>query len=130
MAENYTGRGNNAGPATEFFPLSGTTASSPAILITATAAPGTTIHTADTNAQDVVFLTYSNCTAGGLTVFTNLGSSATTGQQQDSVAAGGHSVVANGNIAISKLGVVSAWSTATVSLFAFGYVARTYTATS
>lgn len=130
MTYGYTGRGNNAGPATEFFPLSGAAASSPGIGVTATAAAGTTIHTSDANAQDVVFLTYSNVSAGSLTVFTNLGSTATTGQLQTTLTAGQSSVVFNGNVAISKTGVLSGWTTATTGIVAFGYIARTYTATS
>lgn len=131
MTSPYTGRGNDAGPATDFFPLSGASASSPGVLITATSAAGqTTIHTADANAQDVVFLTYTNVSAGALTVFTNIGSTATTGNMQTSVSAAGFQVVSNGNITISKAGVVGAWTTATTGIYAFGYVARTYTATS
>lgn len=132
MGENYSGRGNNAGPATDFFPLSGATASSPGILVTATTATGggTVLHTADLNAQDVVFLTYSNVTTGALTVYTQFGSLATTGQQQDSVSANAHAVAINGNVSISKSGVLGAWTTATTGIFAYGYVARTYTATS
>jgi len=128
---DYNGRGNNAGPATDFFPLSGATASSPAILITATsAAAQTTIHTGDLNAQDVVYLTYSNVSAGTLVGYTNIGSTATTGTIQTSVSAGAFSVASNGNFSISKGGVVGGWTTATTGLYVYGYVARTYTATS
>jgi hypothetical protein len=126
---NYSGRGNNAGPAVDFFPLSGATASSPAVLITATAAAGTTIHTGDAFAQDVLYVTLSNVSAASLTVYTNLGSTATTGQQQTTLTAGQSTVAYNGNAAISKSGVFSAWTTATTGIYAFGYVARTYTAT-
>lgn len=130
MSGNYSGRGNNGGPATDFFPLSGATASSPAILITATSAAGqTTIHTADLNAQDVVFLTFSNVSAASLTAFVNIGSLATTGNIQQTVSAGAFNVVSNGNVSISKSGVVGAWTTATTGLYVLGYVARTYTAT-
>lgn len=132
MSGNYTGRGNNAGPATEFFPLSGATASSPCILITATTATGggTVIHTADANAQDVVFLTIANVSAGSLTGYVNVGSLATTGNIQQTISAAGFSVFSNGNVSISKSGNISAWTTATTGLYAYGYVARTYTATS
>lgn len=128
---NYLGRGNAAAPATEFFPLSGASASSPWVLITATTATGggTVLHTADGFAQDVVFLTYSNVSAATLVAFTQLGSLATTGQQQNSLAAGGSAVAFNGNVTISKSGVLGAWTTATTGIYAFGYVARTYTAT-
>ncbi len=131
MSGNYNGRGNNAGPATEFFPLSGATASSPAILITATTATGggTVIHTADPNAQDVVFLTYSNVAAGSLVAYTQIGTLATTGNIQTAVSAGTFKVASNGNVSISKSGVIGGWTTATTGLYAYGYVARTYTAT-
>ena len=131
MSYSYTGRGNNAGPAVDFFPLNGATASSPAVLITATTATGggTTIHTADAFAQDVLYVTLSNVSAASLTVFTNLGSLATTGQQQTTLTAGQSTVVYNGNAAISKSGAFSAWTTATTGIYAFGYIARTYTAT-
>lgn len=128
---NYSGRGISAGPATEFFPLSGSTASSPMILVTATAVAGqTTIHTADLNSQDVLFLTYSNVSAASLVGFTNIGSTATTGNIQTTVAAGAIGVASSGNFTVSKGGVVGAWTTATTGLFVGGYVARTYTATS
>ncbi len=132
MADGYVGRGNNAGPATDFFPLSGATASSPAVTITATTATGggTTVHTADANAQDVLFVSISNVSSAALVAYSNLGSLATTGTQQDSIAAGAHTVVFNGNAAISKSGAYSVWTTATTGLVAFGYIARTYTATS
>lgn len=132
MSGNYTGRGNNAGPATEFFPLSGATASSPGILITATTATGggTTIHTADANAQDVLFITISNVSAAALTGHVNLGSLATTGNIQKSISAATFEVFSNGNASISKSGVVSGWTTASTGLYVYGYVARTYTATS
>lgn len=129
MSNSYLGRGNNAGPATDFFPLSGATASSPPILITATAAAGTTLHTADLNSQDVVFLRISNVSAASLTAFVNVGSTATTGTLQVLVNAGAQTTVFAGDMAISKSGIVSAWTTATTGLFAYGYVARTYTAT-
>ena len=130
MSGNYTGRGNNAGPATEFFPLSGATASSPGILITATIASSqNTLHTFDANAQDVVFLSYSNVSAASLVVYTNVGSTATTGNIQTTVASAGFSVVSNGNFSGSKSGVLGAWTTATTGIYAYGYIARTYTAT-
>lgn len=129
MAGNYTGRGNNAGPATEFFPLSGASASSPAVTITGTSAAGqTTVHTGDANAQDVLFVTMSNFGASSITAYSNLGSTATTGTVQTTLVAGANSVVFNGNAAISKAGVYGVWTSAT-TLAVFGYIARTYTAT-
>ena len=131
MSNQYTGRGVNAGPATDFFPLSGATASSPTILITATSAAGqTTIHAADLNAQDVVFLSYSNVSAAALMVYTNVGSTATTGNIQTVLDSAAWNVASNGNVTISAGGVVGAWTTATTGIYAYGYVARTYTATS
>lgn len=128
---NYSGRGNNAGPAVDFFPLSGASASSPAVQITATTATtgGTTIHTSDAFAQDVLYITLSNTTAASVVVYNNLGSLATTGNQQTTLTAGQSTVAFNGNASISKSGNYSAWSTTTAGIFAFGYVARTYTAT-
>ena len=129
---NFLGRGVNAGPATEFFPLSQTVASSPAILVTATTATtgGTTLHTADLNAQDVLFVRLSNVSGSSVTAFVNLGSLATTGTVPVTVNNNSQTTVFSGDCAISKSGVVSAWSTATQGLYAYGYVARTYTATS
>lgn len=123
------GRGINAGPATDFFPLSGTTASSPSIAITATAAAGTTLHTADLNAQDVVFLRVSNVSTAALVCYTNTGSTATTGNLQTTISPGSVATIYSGDISISKSGVLSAWTTASTGLFGWGYVARTYTAT-
>lgn len=126
----YLGRGNNAGPATEFFPLSGASASSPSILITATsAAAQTTIHTGDLNAQDVLFVTFSNVSGSQLTAFGNLGSTATTGTTQLLVNAGAFAIMFSGNATVSKAGIFGAWTTATTGLYAYGYIARTYTAT-
>lgn len=132
MTYNYSGRGNNAGPATDFFPLSAASASSPGIAVTATTGTGggTAIHTADANAQDVCYVTLSNVSAASLTVFTNFGSLATTGQLQTTLSAGSSAVILNGNLSISKSGILGAWTTATTGIVAYGYVARTYTATS
>lgn len=131
MSGNYTGRGVNAGPATEFYPLSAATASSPSILVTATTAGAqNTIHTADANAQDVLFVTISNVGTATVDVFTNIGSTATTGQISTRLTSGSYAVILSANMAISKSGVVGMWATATSGIYAFGYVARTYTATS
>ena len=126
------GRGNNAGPATEFFPFSAASASSPAVLITATTATGggTVVHTGDANAQDVLFMRLSNFSASTLVGYVQLGSLATTGTVPVSVPAGSQSTVFIGDATISKSGVVGVWTTATTGLCAYGYIARTYTATS
>lgn len=133
MSQNaYVGRGNNAGPANDFFPLNGATASSPAISITATTATtgGTVVHTGDANAQDVLYVTVSNISASTLVAYGQLGSLATTGTAQLSLSAGTFGLLFNGNAAISKSGVVGIWTTASTGLVAYGFVARTYTATS
>ncbi len=131
MSGSYTARGNNAGPATDLFPLSGATASSPAITITATTATGggTVLHTADANAQDVMFVRFTNFSVSTLVGFVQIGSLATTGTLQVTVNSGAQATVFAGDMAISKSGVVGAWTTATTGLAAYGYVARTYTAT-
>lgn len=128
----YIGRGNTASPATDFFPFSAASASSPTITVTATTGTGggTTIHTGDANAQDVLFVTISNVSASALTAYSNLGSLASTGSVQTSLNPGDAKVVFNGNTTISKSGIYGVWTTATTGLVVFGYVARTYTATS
>lgn len=128
----YLGRGNNSGPATEFFPLSGASASSPTITITATTGTGggTVIHTGDANAQDVLYVTVANNGSSTLVAYGNLGSLATTGTNQLSLNAGTFGLLLNGNAVISKSGVFGIWTTATTGLVAYGYIARTYTATS
>ena len=134
MSGFYTGRGPSAGPVTEFLPLSGATASAPAILISATTPTGggTTIHTADANAQDVLYVTFSNITTGDLIAYGNLGTAGTSATGADTnktIPANGFEMVFNANAAISKSGVVSAFTTASVGMYAYGFVARTFTAT-
>ncbi len=131
MSGFYLGRGNNAGAATDFFPLSGATASSPTITITATTATGggTVIHTADPNAQDVPIVYVGNSTAGSLTAFVLAGTTATANAITTTLAGGTWALVFPGT-PISKSGVLGIFTTATTGLFAFGGVNRTYTATS
>ena len=130
---NFIGRGPNSGPGTDFFPLSGSTASAPSIALTATTATGAQIiHTADAAAQDVLYVTVSNNTSAAVTVFGLLGATATTSAIPLSVAAGGFSQIFNGNATISKAGTLTMYATtaASAGLTMYGFVARTYTATS
>lgn len=128
----YLGRGNNAGPSTDMFPLSGASASSPTITVTATTGTGggTVIHIGDATAQDVLFVTVANVSAATLVAYGNLGSLATTGTVQLSLAAGAFGLLWNGNATISRSGVAGIWTSATTGLQAYGFVSRTYTATS
>lgn len=130
MSGNYTGRGNNAGPATDFFPLSGATASSPVIAITATTATGggTVVHTGDANAQDVPIIYVANNSGSALTAYVQMGTTATTSSIPTSVTSNAWTVVVPGT-PISKSGVIGIWTTASTGLVAFGGVNRTYTAT-
>lgn len=132
MADSYVGRGNNAGPAADQFPLSASVASSPAILITATTATGggTVAHTADANAMDMPYVIISNVGSGSATVYGQLGSLATTGQRQWTVAAGAFTTAYSYDVGMSKSGTFSFWSTATAGIYVSGVVARIYTATS
>tara|TARA_R110000744_G_scaffold225719_2_gene344052 strand:+ start:242 stop:640 length:399 start_codon:yes stop_codon:yes gene_type:complete len=132
MSGDYTGRGFGAGPVTEFFPLSAATASSPGITIISTTATAgaTVIHTADKNAQDVLYVTVANNTAADLIAYGNLGTIATTGTVQKTIPANDFAMIFNANAAISNSGVVNVWTSATAGLIAYGYVARTFTASS
>lgn len=126
---NYLGRGNNAGPSTDYFPLSGSTASSPGILITGTtAAAQTTVHTADANAFDSPYVIVSNVGSATVTVYGNMGSTATTGQRQFSLATGEFKVAYSYDFPISRSGVLGFWSTATAGVYVTGQIARFYTA--
>lgn len=129
--DSYLGRGVGASPAGDFFPLSGATASSPTIIITATTATGggTTIHTADAQAQDVPIVYVANNSAATLVAFLQMGTTATTQSIPTSIAAGTWTIVTPGT-PISKSGVVGIFTTATTGLVAYGGVNRTYTATS
>lgn len=131
MSGNYTGRGVNAGPGTDFFPFSAATASTPVIPITATTATGggTTIHTADPNAQDVPIIYVANNSAGALVAYLQMGTTATTSSIPTTISAASWSLVNPGS-PISKSGVVGIWTTASTGLVAYGGVNRTYTATS
>lgn len=127
----YIGRPNNAGPAADIFPLSGSTASSPAILITATTATGggTVVHTCDAQAFDSPYMVVSNVGAAAVTVYAQIGSTATTGQRQFSVSAGSFTTVYSYDLMMSKSGTFSFWSTATAGVYITGQIARFYTAT-
>lgn len=130
MTYGYTGQGNNGGPASNLFPLSGATASSPAILITGTtAAAQTTAHTADANAMDMPYMIISNVGTGSVTVYGQLGSTATTGQRQWSLSAGEFKTAYSYDVGMSGSGVFGFWGTATAGIYVTGVVARIFTAT-
>lgn len=126
----YLGRPNNAGPSSDIFPLSGSTASSPAILITGTtAAAQTTAHTADANGFDSPYIRIDNVSASSVTVYGNLGSTATTGNRQWTIAAGSFAVAYSYDVMISRSGVVGFWATATAGIYVAGTVNRIFTST-
>lgn len=126
------GRANNAGPASDIFPLSGATASSPAILITATTATGggTVAHTCDAKAYDAPYIRIDNVSAAGVTVFGNIGSLATTGNRQYVISAGSFAVAFAYDVPMSNSGTFSFWSSATTGIFVSGNVSRFFTASS
>lgn len=131
MSGSYTGRGNNAGPASEIYPLSGQTASSAGILITGTtAAAQTTAHTCATSAWDAPYVIISNVGAAVVTVYGNIGSTATTGQRQWSVNAGSFTTAYSYDVMMSNSGVFGFWATATAGIYVTGVVARFFTASS
>ena len=130
MSYGAIGRGVNSGPASDLFPLSGATASSPAILITGTtAAAQTTAHTCDANALDMPYIVISNVSAASITAYGQIGSTATTGNRQFTVAAGAFTTAYSYDVGMSKSGVFGFWSTATAGLYVTGVVSRVYTAT-
>lgn len=127
----YTGRPNNAGPSSDVFPLSASVASSPAILITGTSAAGqTTAHTADAVAFDQPYIRIDNVAASAITVYANLGSTATTGNRAWTINAGSFAVAYSYDILISKSGVLGFWATATAGIYVSCNVNRVYTASS
>lgn len=131
MSNFYTARGNNAGPAADLFPLSGATASSPAILITGTtAATQTTAHTCDLNATDMPYMILSNVGASSVTVYGNIGSTATTGNRQWTISAGAFTTAYSYDVGMSKSGIFGFWATATAGIYVTGITSRIYTATS
>lgn len=129
MTAYAIGRGNNAGPASDLYPLSGATASSAAILITATTATGggTIAHTCDLNAYDSPYIIISNVSASAITVYGNIGSTATTGNRQWSVNAGSFTTAYSYDLLQSKGGTFSFWATATAGIYVTGQVARIFT---
>lgn len=131
MSYEYIGRGVGASPAGDQFPLSAAVASSPGILITGTtAAAQTTAHTADANALDLPYMIISNVGASSVTVYGQLGSTATTGQRQWTLSAGAFTTAYSYDVGMSKSGVFGFWATATAGIYVTGIVARIYTATS
>jgi len=128
MSNAYIGRTPGSGPVTVFVPLSGSTASTPSITVTATtaAAGGTVIHTADAQATDMVYAYVTNNSAGALTAYVQMGSTATTSSHPITIGTGNW-VLAIPGWPIRSSGVVGIWTTATTGLVVDGYVARTLT---
>lgn len=123
------GRGVNAGPASDLFPLSAATASSPAILITGTSAAGqTTAHTADAKALDMPYMVISNVGAASVTVYGNIGSTATTGNRQWTISGGAFTTAYSYDVGMSNSGIFGFWATATSGIYVTGVVARVFTA--
>lgn len=130
MSGNYTGRGNGASPASDIYPLSAATASSPSILITGTTAAGqTTAHVSDANAFDAPYMIISNVGAASVTVYGNIGSTATTGNRQWTVAAGSFTTAYSYDVMMSNSGVFGFWASATAGVYVTGVVSRFFTAT-
>ncbi len=127
MTDAYTGLYPGSSPVTRFAPLSASTASSPGILVTATTATGggTTIHTADAQATDVVYAYVTNNSAASLTAYVQMGSTATTASRPVTINTGNW-VLAIPGWPIRSSGVVGIWTTASTGLIVDGYVARTF----
>lgn len=128
---NFLGRGVGASPASDFFPLSAASATSPVIAITATTATGggTVIHTSDAKAVDVPIIYVANNSAAPLVAYMQMGTTATTLSIPTTINPLTWQLV-NPGTPISKSGVVGIWTTATTGLVAYGGVNRTYTASS
>ena len=128
---SYLGRPANSGPSSDVFPLSASVASSPAVLITGTtAAAQTTAHIADLNAFDQPYIRIDNVSAASVTVYGNLGSTATTGNRQWTITAGSFAIAYSYDVVISHSGVIGFWATATAGIYVAGVVNRIYTASS
>lgn len=127
MADEGIGRQIGASPSTEFAQLSGVTASSPLIAVTATAVGSAqTIHTADAQATDVLYVQAFNNSANSATIYAQLGTTATTSSIPLSLNAGTSGFLING-LPVANAAVVSVWtSTATNVLLIGGSVQRTY----
>lgn len=127
MADEGTGRPIGTSPSVEFAQLSGSTASAPGIIITGTAAAtALTIHTADAQAIDVLFVTIYNNSANTVTVYGQLGTTASTSAIPLSLSPKSSGVLFNG-APISNAGVVGVWNdTATTGIVAVGSVGKTY----
>lgn len=125
---NYSGRGNNSGPASDLYPMSASVASSPAVLITGTtAAAQTTAHTCDAKAWDMPYMIISNVGAASVTVFGQIGSTATTGQRQWTINSGAFTTAYSYDVAMSNSGIFGFWATATAGIYVTGVVSRIFT---
>lgn len=122
------GRGAFDGPVTTYVKLSASTASTPAIAITATSAAGggTAVHVADLFAYDVLQAYAFNATAAPITAVMQAGTTATTTSMTITCAAGQYTVLAP-NVPISGGGTLGVWmANATGGLSVWGQVARTF----
>lgn len=131
MSYGSLGRGVNAGPASDLYPLSAATPSSPAILITATTATGggTVAHTCDAQALDIPYMIISNVSANQVTVYGNIGSLATTGNRQWVINSGAFTTAYSYDVGMSAAGTFSFWSSATAGIYVTGITARIFAAT-
>ena len=129
MSYGALGRGVNAGPAADAFPLSAATPSSPAILITGTtAAAQTTAHTCDAQAYDLPYIIISNVGSSSVTVYGQIGSTATTGNRQWLINAGAFTTAYSFDVPMTNSGIFGFWATATSGIYVTGYVTRIFTA--
>lgn len=124
------GRYPGVSPSSEFFPLSGATASSPVIAITATTATGggTVIHTGDLQAQDIPLIYIANNSGAAMTGYLLMGTTATTSVIPTAVNAGAWTLAIPAGT-ISKSGVIGMFTTATTGLVVWGSIQRCYTST-
>lgn len=124
---NEIGRPIGASPSTEFVALSAASATAPAIIVTGTAVGGATlIHTADAQATDVLFVQAYNNSTNTVTVYAQVGTTATTTAIPLSLTTKSSGFLING-LPVSKAGLVSVWNdTASSGIVVAGSVQRTY----
>lgn len=129
MSYGAIGRGVNSGPAGDIFPLSGISATTGFLLITATiVGSANTAHTADGNAYDLPYVTIANAGGSSVTVFANLGgNTATTGNRQFTINSGAFTTAFSGDVMFTGSGTLAFWGTATAGIYVTGYVARMLT---
>jgi len=131
MSYGAIGRGVNAGPAGDIYPMSASVASSPAVLITGTtAAAQTTAHTCDANAFDLPYMIISNVGGSAVDVYGQIGSTATTGIRHWNISAGNFTTAYSYDVMMSNSGIFGFWATATAGVYVTGIVSRMFTASS